>query len=127
MAKTQRAHDYNGNMNEYLSFKQYMDIKGSQCTCKEGDTQLKTCGTYCKKTGPKQQRLIILDILRQESQTKEIRRYLINQRWWTSWCDYVNFEHKNAMSQDSSDFYYERPGRIANAGLLDAEVMKGQP
>jgi len=82
-----------------LSFKQYMDIKGSQCTCKQ--TSTKPCGTYCKKTGPKQQRRIILDILRRESlnKGKEIKRYLINQRWWTSWCDYVNFEHKNAMQK----------------------------
>jgi hypothetical protein len=42
-----------------------------------------SCGTYCKKNGPKAQKKIILDLLSKEKETKEVKdgdlnRYLIN-------------------------------------------------
>lgn len=30
----------------------------------------------------------------------EPKRYLINQKWWSQWCDYVNFDTK--ISLDNS-------------------------
>lgn len=42
-----------------------------------------SCGTYCKKQGPKAQGKIILDLLSKEKESKEVKetdlnRYLIN-------------------------------------------------
>ena len=61
------------------------------------------CGTYCKRLGPRQQRRIIADLIakeqlkQQQSQQWEPKRYLINQKWWSQWCDYVNFDTKIAL------------------------------
>ena len=27
----------------------------------------------------------------------EPKRYLINQKWWSQWCDYVNFDARIAL------------------------------
>ena len=43
---------------------------------------------------------MVLHLIRKEQakQTRtgcwEPKRYLINQKWWTQWCDYVNFDSK---------------------------------
>ena len=71
----------------------------------------------------------------------EPKRYLIQQRWWTQWCVYVNFDTKQhldnsydlnllpkpapPLSQESEDSdvsaVYEKPPRINNSGLLQTQ------
>lgn len=64
------------------------------------------CSTYCKHLSPQQQSKIILRLIRREQNKQtftgkwEPKRYLINQKWWVQWCDYVNFDAK--ISLDNS-------------------------
>lgn len=72
-----------------------MELKGSKCTCVHSICmqldqtigEVDTCGTYCKRLGPKQQRKIILELLAKEQgnplKDLEPKRYLINQKWWS--------------------------------------------
>ena len=102
---------------ESLSYKAIMELKGSKCTCmpkftssgmllsnaNEANEQSKAptvCGTFCKHLTAKQQKKVVLRLIRQEQNRQmtnrqwEPKRYLINQRWWTQWCDFVNFDSK---------------------------------
>eukprot|EP00357_Protocruzia_adherens_P011253 CAMPEP_0115028432 /NCGR_PEP_ID=MMETSP0216-20121206/36286_1 /TAXON_ID=223996 /ORGANISM="Protocruzia adherens, Strain Boccale" /LENGTH=825 /DNA_ID=CAMNT_0002404593 /DNA_START=663 /DNA_END=3140 /DNA_ORIENTATION=+ len=48
-------------------------------------------------------------------------KYLINARWWRTWCDYVNFEDFKDQSCETLQLEtstYPRPGRILNSDLL---------
>ena len=98
-----------------------MELKGSKCTCmpKFGNGQnhliqqteeqqitttgKNTCSSYCKHLTAQQQRKVILRLIRHEQNKQmfsgqwEPKRYLINQKWWSQWCDYVNFDSKIAL------------------------------
>ncbi len=68
----------------------------------------------------------------------EPKRYLIEQKWWSKWCDYVNFDPKIALdnsfdinllpkppripeeSPEGPSHFYERPGRVTNASLFES-------
>ena len=86
---------------------------------------------------------------RRQTETREWepKRYLIQAKWWSQWCDYVNFDsklqldnsadhnllpkpldspHIHLQSQESDQSQlYEKPSRIVNQNLL-ADPVKGQ-
>ena len=119
-----------------------MDLKGCKCVCLPSSTQ--KCSNYCRKLTAIDQRRIVTDLLStaQKRQTLlhewEPKRYLIQQKWWSKWCDYVNFDPAIALDnsfdinlmpkpprlpeeqpEDPSHFY-EQPGRVTNAGLFES-------
>ena len=69
----------------------------------EGGKQQQICSTYCKYLTPKQQKKVILQLIKKEQHRQmvtgqwEPKRYLINQKWWTQWCDFVNFDSKTQL------------------------------
>lgn len=98
-----------------------MELKGSKCTCLpkfsggqqtttgtglDQQNERKVCSAYCKYLTPKQQKKVILNLIKKEQNKQmltgqwEPKRYLINQKWWTQWCDHVNFDSK--ISLDNS-------------------------
>jgi len=94
-SRTPRA----AHKDETFSYKALMELKGSKCTCVHSIymqpvldlTTMSaidgTCGTYCKRLGPKAQKKIILDLMAKDqanpNQEAEPKRYLINQKWWS--------------------------------------------
>ncbi len=84
---------------EAFSYKALMELKGSKCKCVHSiymqplldQTTISnndiTCGTYCKRLGPKAQNRIVLDLLAKgltsQGNEAEPKRYLINQKWWS--------------------------------------------
>ena len=59
------------------------------------------------------------------------KRYLVEARWWSQWCDYTNFDSAQLSHleqelfdshrrSESSGLCYQKPGRICNEGLLEA-------
>ena len=67
------------------------------------------CGHYCKNLYPFEQKKIILETLKKEllqastsrgatpvkggrKQDFKHKRYLLDAKWWTKWCDYTNFD-----------------------------------
>ena len=80
-----------------FSYKALMELKGSKCTClpkfsgpqhplnqEEKFDRREICGTYCKYLTPKQQKKVILKLIRKEKNRQmlagewEPKRYLIN-------------------------------------------------
>lgn len=84
------------------------------------------CSSFCKKIGPKDQRNIILECLRidtndiqtgsiflnmsddptnlnqlQEIEIKcsanKLKRYIVDAKWWAKWCDYTNFDQSDLV------------------------------
>ena len=62
------------------------------------------CGDYCKNLRPEQQRQIIQQIIKNDSEDGSLinransgrigdKKYLVSSQWWSQWCDYVNFDH----------------------------------
>ena len=98
---------------EAFSYKALMELKGSKCKCVHSiymqpmldqttTSNLEAkCGTYCKRLGPKAQRKIVLDLLAKDQSNQaneaEPKRYLINQKWWSQWCDFANFDARVAL------------------------------
>uniref|UniRef100_A0A1D1YQS4 Ubiquitin carboxyl-terminal hydrolase n=3 Tax=Anthurium amnicola TaxID=1678845 RepID=A0A1D1YQS4_9ARAE len=96
-------------------------------------------GTICSaQLTPEEERLVIRDItMAAEAQCKEGDTfYLITQRWWQHWLDYVNQDAAGSMNNGTSSYgshYYEatstaskRPTVIDNSDLIN-EVTSEVP
>jgi len=56
----------------------------------------------------------------------EPKRYLINQKWWTQWCDFVNFDSKTSL--DNSCDINLLPKKQAKPAKYDRAVLQeGEP
>lgn len=119
-----------------------MDRKGTRCTCEPNAAR--NCGAYCRRLSALDQRRIVSHLLQTEQQRQtnlhewEPKRYLIEQKWWSKWCDYVNFDPQMALDNsfdvnllpkpprrpeepyEEPCHFYERPCRVNNAGLFDS-------
>lgn len=139
------------------------------------------CSSFCKRIGPKDQRRIILECLkidtnnvneiaidlntecpplenvpiqtvRVKCSANKLKRYIIDAKWWSKWCDYTNFDQNDLIinqlketegdrdqleqSMQLNNFMmskrfestqlYQKPGRIENECLLTDRTINSE-